>query len=79
MNLSKILMNILDAVDVLKNGIKKPNDEPITLSIKGFRRLSFGMKFIVILGIFLLLLSVLYFGYGLFISMFSNDTINFSS
>lgn len=79
MNLSKILTNILDAIDVLKNGIKKPNNEPITLSIKGFSRLSFGMKFIVILGVFMLLLAVLYFGYGLFISMFSNDTINFSS
>ena len=36
MNLSKILTNIIDAVDVIKNGIKKPNDEPITLSIKTF-------------------------------------------
>lgn len=73
MSFSQVLKNILDAADVLVNGVQKPVEKTVTCSIEGFRRLSLGMKLIVLTSVALLILLTLYFGYGFFVSFFSDN------
>lgn len=70
MSFSQVLKNILDAADVLVNGVQKPVEKNVTCSIEGFRCLSLGMKLIVLTSVALL---ILYFGYGFFVSLFSDN------
>lgn len=74
----KLFERIADAWDILWNGKPEPiiiEEKPVKLSLEGFKRLSIGMKLVVIVGILLLMLLILYFGYSLFV-YFSSDEIN---